>query len=192
MKKGVLGLFCLLWTAFSPSPAWTHGGIGIEKDPCVRRVGPYLIHFAVYQPQFNPADEYCAAVPKAGNTILVFDLADPELRHRQISIQVVGTLREPEPKTVLYLPPNTYPTGVVSAEAHLDLPGQYTAIMTFEGQSNTVQFPIRVALWVPSVVMLVGVLLLGSVLGYGILGRKKGWPMPFGQKRGTRLRLVKE
>ena len=80
MKKRVLGLFCFVLAAFSLPVVWAHGGVGIEKDPCVRRVGPYLIHFAVYQPQFNSAEEYCAAVPKAGNTILVFDLVDSELR----------------------------------------------------------------------------------------------------------------
>ena len=90
-------------------------------------------------------------MPKAGNTILVFDLVDAELRSRPLTIQVVEAVSEPEPKTVLYIPPNTYPTGVVSAEANLDLPGKYTAIVTLEGQSNTIQFPIRVAMWAPSV-----------------------------------------
>ena len=191
MKHGVLGLFCLIVTTLSISPVWAHGGIGIEKDPCVRRAGPYLIHFAVYQPQFYPAGEYCAAVPKAGNTILVFDLVDPELRSQPLTIQVVEAVSEPEPKTVLYIPPKTYPTGVVSAEANLDLPGKYTAIVTLEGQSNTIQFPIRVAMWSPGFVALVGVLFLGSALGYGFMGRKKGWPLPFGQKRTPKLRLVK-
>lgn len=60
---------------------------------------------------------------------------------------------------MLYIPQNTYPTGVVSAEANLDRPGQYTAIVTLEGLSPTIQFPIRVALWAPSVVALVGVFL---------------------------------
>jgi hypothetical protein len=191
MKKGLLGLFCLLLTAFSFSLAWAHGGVGIEKDPCVRRAGLYLIHFAVYQPQFSPAEEYCAVVPKAGNTILVFDLVDPELRSQLVTIQVIEALREPEPKTVLYIPPKTYPTGVVSAEANLDLPGQYTAIVTLESLSSTIQFPIRVAMWSPSFVALIGVLFVGSALGYSIVGRKKGWPLPFGQKRTPKLRLVK-
>src|SRR5215813_9872853 len=113
MKYGILSLSYLVLSAASFSLVWAHGGVGIERDPCVRRAGPYLIHFAVYQPQFNPAAEYCAAVPKAGNTILVFDLVDPELRLRPLTVQVVGALDAPEPQTVLYLPPQTYPTGVV-------------------------------------------------------------------------------
>ena len=192
MKQGVLGLCCLLLSAVSLSPVWAHGGVGIEKDPCVRRVGPYLIHFAVYQPQFNPTAEYCAAVPHAGNTTLVFDLVDPELRGWPLTIQVVEAVRTLDAKTVLYLPPQTYPTGVVSAAVPLDLPGRYTAIVTLEGLSHPIQFPLRVALWPPGVVALVGVLVLGSALGYVVRGWNSGWPLPFGQKRTAKLRLVKQ
>jgi hypothetical protein len=191
MKQSVLGLCCLLLSAVSLSPVWAHGGVGIEKDPCVRRAGPYLIHFAVYQPQFNPAAEYCAAVPNAGNTTLVFDLVDPELRSWPLTIRVVEAVSTPDAKTVLYIPPQTYPTGVVNAEAHLDLPGQYTAIVTLEGLSHTIQFPLRVALWSPSVVALGGVLVLGSALGCVVRGWKRGWPLPFGRKPTSKLRLVK-
>jgi hypothetical protein len=192
MKKRVLGLFCLVLTTFSLPVVWAHGGVGIEKDACVRRVGPYLIHFAVYQPQFNSAEEYCAAVPKAGNTILVFDLVDPELRSLPLTIQVVGAVGAPQPKTVLYVPLQTYPTGVVNAEAQLDQPGKYTVIVTLEGPSRPVEFPLRVAMWSPGFVAFVGVLFLGFAFGYVFLGRKKGWWLPFGKKRRPTLRLVKE
>jgi len=191
MKYGILSLFYLVLSAAFFSPVWAHGGVGIEKDPCVRRVGPYLIHFAVYQPQFNPAEEYCTAVPKAGNAILVFDLVDSELRSRSLTIQVVEAASEPEPKTVLYIPPKTYPTGVVNAEANFDLPGAYTAIVMLEGPAHTIQFPLRVAMWSPGVVALGGVLVLGSALSYVFLGRKKSWPLPFRAKGTPKLRLVK-
>ena len=191
MKYSVLSLFCLVLNAASLSLVWAHGGVGIEKDPCVRRAGPYLIHFAVYQPQLNPAEEYCAFVPEAGNTILVFDLVDSELRNQSVSIQVVDAVSTPEPKTVLSIPPKIYPTGVVNVEANFDLPGQYTAIVTLEGSGRTIQFPLRVAMWFPDVVALGGVLALGSALCYIFLGWKKGWPLPFGSRRTPRLRLVK-
>ena len=187
-----LGLFGLVLTIFSPFVVWAHGGIGIEKDPCVRRVGPYLIHFAVYQPQFNSAEEYCTNVPKAGNTILVFDLVDSELRSVPLTIQVVGAVGTPQPNTVLYVPLQTYPTGVVNAEAQLDQPGKYTVIVTLEGPSRPIEFPLRVAMWSPGFLAVIGVLFLGSVLGYVFLGWKKGWSLPFGKKRRPTLRLVKE
>ena len=192
MKKRVLGLFCFVFTAFSLSVVWAHGGVGIEKDPCVRRAGPYLIHFAVYQPQFNSAEEYCTAVPKAGNTILVFDLVDSELRSLPLTIQVVGASGAPQPKTVLYVPSQTYPTGVVNAEAKLDQPGTYTVSVTLEGFTHPIQFPLRVAMWASGFVVFVGVLFLGAALGYMYLGWKKGWAFPFGKKRKPTLRLVKE
>ena len=192
MKKHVLGSFILVLTAFPLSVVWAHGGVGIEKDPCVRRAGPYLIHFAVYQPQFNSAEEYCTAVPKVGNTILVFDLVDSELRSLPLTIQVVGADGTPQPKTMLYVPPQTYPTGVVNAEANLDQPGTYTVIVTLEGPSLPIQFPLHVATWAPGFDVVVGVLFLGSAFGYVFLGWKKGWPLPFGRKRRPILRLVKQ
>ncbi len=191
MKYSILSLFFLVLNTASLSLVWAHGGVGIEKDPCVRRAGPYLIHFAVYQPQFNPVEEYCASVPEAGNTILVFDLVDSELRSQSVSIQVVEAISAPEPKTVLSIPPKIYPTGVVNAEANFDLPGQYTAIVMLEGSGRTIQFPLRVATWSPDVAALGGVLVLGSALCYVFLGRKKGWPLPFGSRRTPKLRLVK-
>jgi hypothetical protein len=130
-------------------------------------------------------------VPEAANTILVFDLVDPELRRQSVSIQVVEAGSVPEPKTVLYIPPKIYPTGVVNAEANLDRPGQYTAIVTLEGPAHTIHFPLRVAMWSSGVVALGGVLVLGSALCYVFLGRKKGWLLPFGSKSRAKLRLVK-
>lgn len=192
MKKQVLGLFFLVLTAFPLSVVWAHGGAGIEKDPCVRRAGPYLIHFAVYQPQLNSAEEYCTAVPKAGNTILVFDLVDSELRSLPIGIEVVGAVGAVKPQTVLYVPQQTYPTGVVNAEVNLEQSGTYTVLVTLEGSALPIQFPLRVAMWSSDVVPFVGALFLGSVLGYMFLGRKKGGTLPFGRKRRPTLRLVKE
>jgi hypothetical protein len=191
MKNGVLGLFCLILTAFPTSPVWAHGGVSIEKDLCVRTAGLYLIHFAAYQPQFNPSREYCADVPKAGNTILVFDLVDLELRSRPLAVRVIEAGNVTEPRTVLYVPAKTYSTGVVNAEANFDLPGKYTAIVTLEGSNHTINFPIRVALGSNRLVLFISVLLVGSALGYSMVGRRKGWPLPSGQKRTAKLRLVK-
>src|SRR5262249_40464953 len=115
-----------------------------------------------------------------------------ELRSLPLTIQVVGASGAPQPKTVLYVPPQTYPTGVVNAEAKLDQPGTYTVSVTLEGFSRPIQFPLRVARWASGFVVFVGVLFLGSALGYIFLGWKNGWAFPFRKKRRPTLRLVKE
>jgi hypothetical protein len=177
--------------ALSASPVWAHGGAGIDIDPCAQKVGPYYIHFTAYQPQTDPSGEYCEDVPKAGNTILVFDLVDQELRGKPLAIRVIEAANTPEPRTVLEVAAKTYPNGVVNAEANFDTPGTYLAIVTLKGPENTVSFPIRVEMWSATLVPLFGLLVMGSALYY-FIGRQKGWPLPFrGTKAQPKLRLVK-
>jgi hypothetical protein len=191
MKDNVLLLLCVALIALPASLARAHGGVGLEKDPCARRAGQYLIHFAAYQPQFNPSGEYCADLPQAGTTTLAFDLVDPALRSTPLAIRVVEATDATEPRTVLYVPAKTYPNGVVNAEANFDLPGTYTAIVTLEEPQLTISFPIRVGLWSATFAPLVGIVVVGSVLYY-FVGRKKDWPLPFRRTNSKpKLRLVK-
>lgn len=149
-------LIALLAGAFSGA-AWAHGGATIDKDPCIQKTGERIVHFTVYQPDINPAGEYCADVPKAGPMIVVFDLVDPELRKVPLDVQVVkqsGSTRE----VAFHLPPTTYPKGVINAEIRLDAPGRYVAMLAPEG-SAAVSFPMRVEMgwsilvWIPPLLL---------------------------------------
>ena len=191
MKLGVFSSLCFFFAVLSTSPAWAHGGAGIDVDPCVQRMGRYVIHFTAYQPQFNPAAEYCKEVPQAGQTILVFDLVDVELRSTPVAIRVVEAAHTSEPRTVLEIPAKTYPNGVVNAEANFDPPGRYMAILTLQEPANTVSFPIRVGMWSTSVVLAAGLLFVSTALYY-VGARQKGWPLPFAAtQRAPKLRVVK-
>ena len=191
MKVSLLIPVCLFLAVLSSSWVWAHGGAGIDIDPCAQKVGPYYIHFTAYQPQTDPSGEYCQDVPKAGNTILVFDLVDQELRGKPVTIRVIEAANTPEPRTVLEVAAKTYANGVVNAEANFDTPGTYLAIVTLKGPENTVSFPIRVEMWSATLVPLLGILVVGSTLYY-FIGRQKGWPLPFrGTKAQPKLRLVK-
>ena len=181
--SGSLFLVGVFLAALSTAPVWAHGGAGIDIDPCAQKVGPYSIHFTAYQPQTDPSGEYCEDVPKAGNTILVFDLVDQELRGKPVAIRVVEAANGAESRTVLEIPPQVYPTGVVNAEADFDPPGKYLAIITVQESQKTVTFPIRVAMWSPTLVPLFSLLVAGSALYY-VIGRKRGWPLPLGKTQG--------
>ena len=117
-------------------------------------------------------------MPKTGNTILVFDLVDQELRGKLVAIRVIEGANTPAPRTVLEIPAKTYPNGVVSAEANFDTPGHYIAIVTLQDADSTVSFPIRVEMWSLPFVPIAVVLVIGAA-GYSVIGRKKGWPSPF-------------
>lgn len=152
-----------------------HGGVGIDEDPCVRRAGLYLIHFAVYQPQVNPTEEYCDQIPQAGNAIFVFDLVDRELRQEPAAITIERSVEPGTPsEPLLLIPAQLYPTGVVNTEFRFDEPGEYAAVVTLEEPERIIRFPIRVEMWSRSWVPLGGLaLLVGIPLGYFAFTRLK-------------------
>lgn len=158
---------CLV-LALGASPAFSHGGAGMDDDPCVRRAGLYLIHFAAYQPQVDPIGEYCDEIPRAENAIFVFDLVDRELREEFAAIRIERLGEDGESgETLFTIPAQQYPTGVVNAEFRFDDPGEYTAVVTLQEPERIIRFPLRVQMlsrkWVP----LAGLaLIVGVPLGF--------------------------
>lgn len=166
IRASVVCLYCL--AAALPLRAAAHGGAGIDEDPCVQRAGIYLIHFAAYQPTFDPAGEYCNAIPRAENAIFVFDFVDRELRKEPAAIRIERPARGDGPsETLLSIPAQLYPTGVINTEFHFDDPGEYTAVVSLDQLERVIRFPLRVEMmtyeWVPSVGF---ALLVGLPLGY--------------------------
>ena len=95
-----------------------------------------MVHFSAYQPQYAPKSQYCTEIPKEGDTFLVVDLVDPELRNMPVGLRVVRGLNEREEKdqTVAFWHPVNHADGVVRGEAMLD-EGLYRLIITAEGLS---------------------------------------------------------
>jgi hypothetical protein len=103
-----------------------------------------FVHFAAYQPQFNPFAEYCGALPRTGRTLLVFDLLGAGLPVLPISIELVkknGAVR-------LSVPARPYPSGVIDLFTDLP-PGRYTAYLSFSEASgiHRLAFPLSVGVW---------------------------------------------
>lgn len=170
MLKSFLAIFAVIFLADGSN---AHGGIGIERDPCVAKAGLYLVHFAAYQPQVDPSGEYCRSLPSVGNAVLVFDLIDRELRGVPAELRIVA---EPEeegasPTTVFFLPAKTHPNGVMSTEATINKAGFYTAIVTFQDTNRSIRFPIRVGLWSRVLVWSAVVAVLGIALGFLLFRR---------------------
>ena len=161
---GRLGLVASLLVAAFAGAAAAHGGATIDKDPCVQKAGGWSVHFTVYEPQFNPGDEYCADVPKAGPIIVVFDLVEQELRKTAYDVEIVKTTGGSR-ETVHHVASKMYPTGVINAEVMLPSPGRYAAILTPQGQTPVV-FPLRVEMATPLWVWLLPLVLIAPLLYY--------------------------
>ena len=155
-----------------PQTVRSHGGVGIEQDSCVERVGSSLIHFSAYQPEVSPTEEFCTSLPQVGSTILVFDLVDEALRKRPTALRVVET-GDAGPRIVLDVPAQTYLNGVVNADITFDAPGQYEAIVTLENPHEQITFPFNVGPWSMQLMIAAGFLVIGAIGGYFFFAAKR-------------------
>lgn len=159
--------------------AGAHGKVTIEEDACVRRGGDNsLVHLSVYQPQYEPGDEYCTEIPREGEAFLVVDLVDQALRDIPVAVRVVRGIHEAEAETVAYLHPSHHPDGVIRGEASLDQ-GLYTVFITGDAVPPVrYQYPLRVKMVNYAEVLrsLVAPLITAAVLmllGYQILRSRR-------------------
>jgi protein SCO1 len=155
---------------FVPAIVWAHR-FGGPNDPCERKIGGSLIHITLYQPQFDPDGEYCEAVPRAGNTVLVVDVLGDQLRRVPMGVEVVALSSAQPPRTILSMPPQVYRRGVADAQMMLTGDNPYVVRIHLEGadgvKAQVLSFPIRVGSWyraliVPSL-MVLGVLALMAI-----------------------------
>ena len=156
-----------------PGVAAAHGPASGEADPCMRRVGERVVHFNAYQPQYQLKDQYCTDIPKEGETFLVVDLVDPELRNEPVGMRVMkGTgSNEADDQIVANIRPSTHPDGILRGEVRLD-EGLYTVTIAAEKQNlmRRPQYLLRVhmtdyqKLMRSMVLPLIGVLLLALLL----------------------------
>ncbi len=142
--------------ALATPNAWAHRDRG-PNDPCRRQVGNSLLHLTLYQPQFDPAAEYCEEVPRAGKTIVVVDFTPGPLRSTPLGLELIETARSGETRTVLSLPPKTYELGAVDTDAILNEDHDYR-VRVVPGTNDPVQpdplvFPVRVSAWYRGIVM---------------------------------------
>ena len=191
----------LLATVLLTSAAYAHGGVGMQDNRCVLRIGPDLMFFTGYQPQ-NSREEFCDDVPNAGQVVVALDMQETELREMLTEIRIIrddGThtrmnglpfltdaeLASPEvlePVTITYLSPKKYPTGTLTFEHTFPEKGKFIGIVTVEnqhGQKYVSQFPFAVGVPLGKSLALYGLLiagLLGVVYGLWNYGRKPRSP----------------
>jgi hypothetical protein len=166
----MLPLLLTVALGFAVDNAEAHGGgPGLGYDPCMRQAGTDdFVHLAVYQPEFNPFAEYCDALPKAGRTMLVFDLMGAELPEARVSLEVL----QEGGRFQLSVPAQRYHTGVADLPA--DLPaGTYTVLISIEQPDghHRLAFPLAVGAWWDRLMVPIAiVLLIGfATAGYCIL-----------------------
>jgi hypothetical protein len=185
------------------SLAWGHGGVSMDDDMCLMRVGTYKAHFTGYQPESRATQEFCEDIPVVSKAIFVLDFIDDELRNMDVDFRVIrdvkaigvkatladlGTQREIEKNTKFYSEAKRFPRGTMSVTVDFKDAGQYIGLVTAKnpetGRAYTSVFPFSVGVvnYAQYVVPIVLILVLTLVF-FGIFLYK--WKKNEQQREGV-------
>ena len=188
----------LLAMVLLASAAHAHGGVGVVDKRCVLRIGPDIMFFTGFQPQ-NSRDEFCDDFPSSGQTVVVLDMQESELRDMLTEIRIIrdegnhttmnglpfltdaelGSPQVLDPVTITHVLPKAYPTGTLTFEHTFPENGKFIGIVTVKnlhGQTYVSQFPFSVGVgFGKSIGIYVSmvVVLLAAVYLLWHLGRKQ-------------------
>lgn len=149
--------------AVAAASAWAHGGVGVEDDKCILRIGNSKAHFAGYQPEHRASQEFCEDIPEVGRAVLVIDFIQPELRERMVEFRILrdadglgakaryedlGDTGRIAQRTMVALPAKAYPRGTVTLDHRFSEPGWYIGLLSAtdpaSGKTENSVFPFRV------------------------------------------------
>jgi hypothetical protein len=123
----------MLCTFALPSLAAAHGGVSVENDMCKLRVGRYQMHFTGYQPVSAPEVEFCEDIPATGQTIIVLDYIDAELRDLPVEVRIIrdtGDESNLDAVTVYHKPAQVYPRGNLVIDHTFPERGKFVGMVT--------------------------------------------------------------
>lgn len=145
---------------FGPATVFAHGGVSVEDDRCVMRLGEpgtmpqrgrFVAHMAGYQPNTRMSEVFCEDVPVVGHAIFVVDLLSPELRDMPIEFRILkdannlgyqaqydglGSWEEIQNATLYRLEPRGYERGSLMAQYTFNEQGIYIGLVSALGEDG--------------------------------------------------------
>ncbi len=125
--------------------ATAHGGVAMEDDVCVIKIGFLKAHFTGYQPKTHGTQEFCEDIPEVASSIFVIDYLHDFLKEMQVDFRIIRDvnnfgifanwdditgLDNIEQDTVFYLPPVMRSDGVLTVNYDFQQAGGYIGIVT--------------------------------------------------------------
>jgi hypothetical protein len=171
---------------------------------CMLMAGMHEMQVSVYQS--GATEDSCKDIPSPGPSLITISSASKELRDMTTEVRIVrgaegdstavsGNL---DPVTLAYLPPKSYPRGVITLPANFDKPGKYAVLVTVR-DAKDMAMSGRLGLTVGQVsrqwiiVYILSGIILAAAFGFYLrdLGRKSGvrwfcvWSFLFQQDGST-------
>jgi len=165
--------------AGAANPASAHGGVKLEQDECVLKIGPNTMHFIGYQ-RTGEEQEFCEDIAHTGPTVIALTAVSPDLRDMAIGVRIVKDVGEEQEKanleaaTEFYLPPKVYRNGTMTFEHDFKKAGHYVGIVTVsddQGNQWMSRFPFTVGIYtfmgmIEYILYAVGITSLSAYLWY--------------------------
>lgn len=144
IEMKLAAMFVLLSLTFAPGLALGHGGVSVEDDVCLIKLGTYRAHFTGYLPKTRATQEFCEDIPEATDSIFVIDFISDELRDMELDFRIVRDVKDIgvqatyedlggeqaiEEATIFYNPPTVYPKGVFNVRYPFTEDGGYIGIV---------------------------------------------------------------
>lgn len=144
----------LVMAAFGlTSEAQAHGGVSIDQGQCIMKIGPDTMTFTGYQPQ-KSRDQFCDDIPDIGQTIIVLDAQQDELRDMTLEIWIFRNVDQKndeenlEQNTQVYVPPKKYKTGTLNFDYNFPTKGKFIGLVKAQNDDGskvyTSRFPFSV------------------------------------------------
>ena len=162
--------------------AWAHKDRG-PNDPCRKKIGDSFLHLTLYQPHFDPDEEYCEELPRAGKTVVVVDVTAGELRQVPISVELIASAPSGQSRPVLSLPAKVLERGAVDAEVIFEGGNNYLAKVEVNlgagREAEKFSFPIVITPWYTALItpalMILGLFVITaiSVVHYRMKSRQQ-------------------
>jgi hypothetical protein len=113
------------------SSALAHDGVALEKDACVIKAGPYLIHFSAYQ-RYGEEQEACDDIFKTGATVFGLTPVDSNARDLPLGLKLV----DEHGGSIFVVEPKATPNGILTVERDVPTAGKYTVMVTLRDKAG--------------------------------------------------------
>lgn len=128
------------------SMVFGHGALSGDADTCTLAIGPFKMHFTGYQPTESGNQEFCEDIPATGQTIIVLESMDDQLRDMQVAAQIVSQAEGEG--VVLDQPFRSNARGSITLMHAFPVKGAFIGLVTVRGDETeyVAEFPFSVGL----------------------------------------------
>lgn len=128
--------------------AQAHGGVSLDQGQCIMKIGPDTMSFTGYQP-LKSRDQFCDDIPDIGQTIIVLDTQQDELRDMTIDMRVLRNVGQKddnenlEENTEVYIPGKKYKGGTLNFDHTFKEKGNFIGLVKARSDDGSKEYVSR-------------------------------------------------